>query len=171
MSVPHVEDASDTGEKASHGGVHEAGEKRHVPDAENVVLGISPRTNVGLEEFHESADDVKNQDDPCFQYRLHSKNEEQDLNYYCGEKEKVVPRYRGMGGPSPLGEQHETQYDSAEQTGPSLLEYEQRALPKQFFVPGRRHVALEPYADFMEPGFGEIKHEQKRDSGCLLYTS
>jgi hypothetical protein len=156
--VSHVHDARGAGQIAADRCIHEPGEERHMADPEEIAFGIDPGADVGLEDFHYGADDMEDEDDFCFADGLHAQKEQERLHGEGGQKQKIVSRQPCVRWPVPFRQQHEGQDDSAEETGPGLLETKETEFPEKSIHPAGGSMVFKPDTDFVETGFGIGEH-------------
>ena len=85
--------------RAMNSPVHETGEQRHAGNRDHGGLGIDPRSHPHLENLHDRADDMIDEDDldliPAFQFEA----QEQYLYRQGRNKQEVVAVDRPIGLP------------------------------------------------------------------------
>ena len=119
-----VEDALDPGDVAAHRRIHEAREQRHHADPQEAVLRIDPRPVLRLEQLHDRADDVEDEDDPRLLPALQLEREHRRLDGQRPDHQEVIPRDRRLLRPPQMRRQQQGQHRPAEQTGPALFDPE-----------------------------------------------
>src|SRR5437899_11234265 len=87
-----IEQAPGTAEIAADAGVHEASEQGYAADPEEIRLRVNPGADLCLEDFHDRADEVIDQDDLCLVKRLEPRGEQHGLDGYHAEKQEIVTR-------------------------------------------------------------------------------
>ena len=88
------------------------------------VALIDPRPDGRLEELHDGAYGVEDDDDARFAQCLEPQHEHEHLDGDRGEHEKVVARQHGVVGVPELGRDEHRQERCAEDARPGLLEHE-----------------------------------------------
>ena len=125
--------------------------------------GVAPRAHVGLEELHDRADYVEQDDDAQLAERLQTARDHTDLDEHGDDREGVVAGEGGViGVPEPhCDDRHEQQ--RAEEAGPRLFGAEDEELDEPAPRAARRCTieqpvggVVDPLLDGGEPGHGRL---------------
>src|ERR1700726_2349191 len=132
--------------------IHEAREQWHPANAEKGVLWIDPRAHRRLEDLHDCANDMEEQDDlrllQCFQ----PEKQHRDLDAEGGKEEKVIARQRGAPRIPIMCRNQQTNHRAAEETSPPLLHDE----AEEFVSDGCRGPLTGPMAEL------RLRHDEMR---------
>ena len=146
-----IEEPVDAHHVRADGRVHEAAEQRNGADPQNALGGIAPRAHVGLEELHDRAGHVEQDDHPQLAAGLEPRRDHDHLDRDGGERHEVVRRERRvLGVPEPHRDDHDEQ-GCPEQARPRLLEQEDADLDEARPRALRRRIREEPVCRDIDP--------------------
>src|SRR5712671_6913185 len=134
---------------------HEAREQWHPADAEKGVLWIDPRAHRRLEDLHDCADDMEEQDNlrllQCFQ----SEKQHRDLDAKGRKEQEIIARERGAPRIPVMCRNQQTDHRAAEEASPSLFHEE----AKKFVDEGSRGPLTGPMTEL------RLRHDEGGERG------
>src|SRR5712671_271751 len=135
--------------------IHEAREQWHPANAEKCVLWIDPRAHRRLEDLHDCANDMEEQDNlrllQCFQ----PKKQHRDLNAESGKEKEVIARQRGAPRIPIMCRNQQTNHRAPEEASPSLFHDE----AEEFVDEGSRGPLTGPMTEL------RLRHDEGGDRG------
>ena len=161
-----IEQPPHPGEIAPDRRIHEARKQRHPGNPHHARLGVSPRTDRGLEDFHRRADDVEHEYHLGLVPGFEAEAEHRDLYHQGGHEQRIVAGDRRAGRIPQVGRDQQPEHQAAEQARPALLEAEEHELEERVLPGAVEGEGFQPRAYSRETGVHVVGAAAAEDQGA-----